>query len=938
MKTFFCTALVLLTTLGSRAQADEESGAALQAALKASTGESRAGIIHALGERREVGAITDLAALLKDSDPLIASSAARALGEIGGKDAVGKLQAALYGHVARDAVVDALLRCAAQFESGNNPSAAKKLFQQFTAANEKPHVRTAAHAGLIRTSGTRSLDLIISGINSTDETLQIAALQSARISSNRKATGALTNLLAQKRTGAMQAALLGVLEQRGNAAAAPAVSPLVQSTDAYVRAAALSALGVLGDPAVIPALANAATSRDGAEQKAARRALIELRRGTVGEAMVAYIAKATPDVQAELARALASRSEKSAVPQLLELAQSDSEPTRRAAIRALSQLAGGSHISGLVKLIERARTDAMREEIRGVFESIVDRAEPKTKFDVASLLAGLNSTNKETRIALLQVSALFVHGGLRDQFRSALTDRDTSIRNAAARAICNTRDAELLPELQELARIAPDLSLRVLALEGFVRLVREDAGGFAVPQRAQLLQTAFDLATRPEEKRLVLSALPSAPHVATLAIAQRARTQTDIAAEADIACTQIAKALLATKPAAAGGRIDPRDEKRESTFKRIQLSNKFYAEGASVGDFNRDGKLDVAAGPFWFAGPDFTQRNEYRPAKEFDPLGYSDNFLTHIGDFNADCWPDIFCVPFPGAEGFWFENPAGKTGSWAKHLAYPMIGNESPGWVDMDGDARPDLIFNNAGFLGYASYDPVKPDAVWVFHAVTPKDQRYGRFTHGIGAGDINGDGRMDLIESAGWWEQPADLKTDAPWKFHPQQFAEAASQMLVTDVDGDGLNDVICSWHCHLYGLMWYRQTRAADGSMGWQQNILMSPKPDTNVVELRFSQLHAMTLADMNGDGLPDIVTGKRFWAHGPTGDVEPSAPAVLYWFELKRSANGIATFTPHLIDDDSGVGTQVTAFDINNDKKPDIIVANKKGIFLHLNTIQP
>ena len=92
-------------------------------------------------------------------------------------------------------------------------------------------------------------------------------------------------------------------------------------------------------------------------------------------------------------------------------------------------------------------------------------------------------------------------------------------------------------------------------------------------------------------------------------------------------------------------------------------------------------------------------------------------------------------------------------------------------------------------------------------------------------------------------------------------------------------------------------------------------------------------MELADMNGDGVEDIVTGKRYWAHGPVGDVEPDAPAVMYWFELKRT-NGQVSFVPHLIDNDSGVGTQVTVADLNDDKRPDVIVANKKGIYLHLN----
>ena len=384
-------------------------------------------------------------------------------------------------------------------------------------------------------------------------------------------------------------------------------------------------------------------------------------------------------------------------------------------------------------------------------------------------------------------------------------------------------------------------------------------------------------------------------------------------------------------------------------WKRTQITREFWAEGAHFGDFTHDGKLDVVSGPFWYEAPDFQKRHEFYPAnasfKRKLPAGgeetvpgfegalghnnaYSDCFLTYAWDFNQDGWCDVMVFGFPGTPACWYENPKGREGHWEKHAVLQVLDNESPMLVDVTGDGKPEILCCSEGYLGYAEADWKRPSAPWEFHAVSPKGD-YQRYSHGIGVGDINGDGRMDILDREAWWEQPAE-PTTKPWTRHPFAFAPAAAQMLVYDVNGDGLNDVITCVNAHGYGLSWFEQVREG-ANITFKEHTILNKDATPEAHGVSFSQPHALDLVDIDGDGLKDIVTGKRFWAHGPDGDPDPNGRAVLYWFQLKRGAGGQAEFIPHLVDSDSGVGTQVTGACVTNAKRPDILVGNKKGLFL-------
>ncbi len=367
-------------------------------------------------------------------------------------------------------------------------------------------------------------------------------------------------------------------------------------------------------------------------------------------------------------------------------------------------------------------------------------------------------------------------------------------------------------------------------------------------------------------------------------------------------------------------------------FEKKRLTDVFHSEGAAAGDFNRDGHTDVVSGPYWYAGPAFDARHEYAPVKSFDPArGYSDNFFAFTHDFNADGWADVLILGFPGTTAAWYENPRDSAaGHWRRHLVIDKrVDNESPTFTDLTGDGKPELVYHTHGRLGYATPDAADPTKPWTFHPISTRGER-GPFTHGLGVGDLSGDGRADVIERDAWWEHPASLENDPVWKRHPADFGGGGAQMYVYDVDADGLGDVITSLQAHGYGLAWFKQTRAGD-EVRFEKRLIMGGPDAPTEQGVVFSQLHALDLADVNGDGLMDVITGKRFWAHGTDKDPEPNAPAVIYWFELKRPSGQAPRFVPPAIDDASGVGTQVVARDLNGDGRPDVIVGNQKGSFV-------
>lgn len=356
-------------------------------------------------------------------------------------------------------------------------------------------------------------------------------------------------------------------------------------------------------------------------------------------------------------------------------------------------------------------------------------------------------------------------------------------------------------------------------------------------------------------------------------------------------------------------------------FKKVHIWDEFYTEGSTIADVNKDGKADIIAGARWFEAPDWKVHDIWKPKKFYYTKGYSDSFLNFATDVNEDGWLDMILFDFPGKEVYWLENPAGQEVLWKRNLIDSIASNESPMMVDIDSDGKDDLVFGNekSGQMNWWSHSVKAKKVTWTRHAISePKAKGVGMFSHGLGWGDLNGDGIKDVMITGGWWEAPKDLKSANPWKFHETSLGYPCSQMLTYDFDGDGDADVV-SGSAHNYGLWWHEQVKDQNNNISFKRHVIDST----------FSEVHSVVLKDVNNDGLPDIITGKRYFAHqgeGPGG----MEPPFIYWFELLKDGKGKPVWVRHLIDDNSGVAINFEAQDMNKDGLLDFVIGNKNGVF--------
>ncbi len=535
-----------------------EVNAALLESLDRLQGRHLVGVLNTLGVRRAEDAVPALSKLLASPDPEVADAAAAALGQIANVEAARGLQDALLlaNNAQRNYLADAGLTCAQRLLREDRLSAARNLFDTIRQSDTSSAIHLAATRGAILARANRGRRLLLDQLRSLDPPQFQLGLRVVRELDGANVTRALARLLPNLLPD-RQALLAIALGDRGDPLALPALETAAESGPVEVRVAALAALAQMPTDAMVALFLETGLSPDPEVADAAQEALLLLPGANYDLLLAAQLVAAEQPARLFIIDTLAQRRATIAEQSLLELAEHNDPATRRAALRALGNVATPAGWPQLVACLVRTASPEELAAVENALESACARFDNRPA--CAPALAAAFPTAPDAAQVIL-IHRLGQAGGdqaLEFVRQQTVPGTSYAIRDAAIRTLTEWPEPAALPDL--LAFIEepdPDYPIyRTLAFRGYVRLVRD--ADLPTAERVQRLEQAMALARSTDEQRLVLGALTVAPAPATLQLAVDALATPGLEAEAAAAILQLAQSpVVQQDPAALTAALD----------------------------------------------------------------------------------------------------------------------------------------------------------------------------------------------------------------------------------------------------------------------------------------------------------------------------------------------------------------------------------------------
>ena len=881
-----------------------DADAALRAALASATGREQAGLLDTLARRADAGAEAQAIALIAQPEPVHAA-ALNYLGHVATPAALAALAAA----PADAASADALLAAAEKLIARKEGKQAVVLYTRLYRSDRPTHIRLAAFTGLVRTDTDNTTLLLTEGLSQTSpEWRGTAARLAAQLPEKVLAKQGSKLMKALPAEGRL--ALTSALVASKNAAAAPLLrAALENASDSPARLIAAAGIGAIGSAEDAPALIELLGNADAALADAARMSLIKLADPKTDACLVRALGKRDGNARARalLIGVVTFRKTPDSAPHLVKDLADKDPAVRTAAFQALTELAGEKQLAPLFAAVSKA-SDAKEKRAAEKALSALSRQYPEAA--TAAIKPLLASADPESRRALLlALGVAGVPAGL-PLVQASLKDATPDVADDALRVLADWKGLPAAPALLEQAKAHSNNSLRILALRGYIRLIEKEPDQAA---RAAMLKQAAALVTRKEETLLMIAAWRTVPTPEAVTALQSYLSDEALKGDALKALRVIAlKTPVDLPDKAPGSLLTP------LTFVPHRLGT-FRSEACGVADFNGDGKLDIAAGNFLYLAPD------WKPVKirsidgsvGEDGKGYYDDFMNLVLDVNKDGKPDIIAGGWFSQTSFWFENSPATDRDWPVHVIEKLGNHETGTLEDVDGDGKAlEYVPQSQKTVWYEVGKDASGAPAMISHLVSDKGLELG-----AGCGDLNSDGRPDIIRPNAWFEAPADIRTGT-WKEHPIALGgkdgtvDHTSNIIVFDMNKDGLNDILVS-SAHKYGIFWYQQQRGADGALTWKQHTI----DDT------WSQPHYLAFADIDNDGNKEIISGKRFMAHNG-GDPDEYGKQCIFYYRFTPGPNPV--FRKHVVSYDEGIslGLNIVPVDIDGDGDLDLVVTGKWG----------